>query len=506
MNAIATEVPGLNEMQANGRLLVELASFTHDPLGYAMFAFPWGKKGELERSQGPREWQRRVLIELGDAIKGGKHWSEAFQKAIASGHGIGKSALVAMLIKWAMDTHDDTRGVVTANTDTQLRTKTWPELAKWHRLSITRHLFDLTATALISKMRPKEWRVDAVPWSENNTDAFAGLHNEGKRLLLIFDEASGISRKVWEVAEGALTDEHTEIIWCAFGNPTMRDTPFFDCFHKQRHRWHPEAIDSRTVEGTNKRQFEKWATDFGENSDFFRVRVRGEFPLTNAQQFISTIYVDNAIERQAPEDVYKFAPRVLGVDVARHGDDASVIIKRQGVWVGEPVQYRIPDTMQIAAEVVEVIENWKPDAVFVDATGIGWGVVDRLRQVGYGELIYAVQTGEKAGNELRYVNHRAELYGRMLDWLRESGTLPDHRDLKTDLTTPQYSLDGRNRFVLESKEDIKERGMPSPDFADALALTFHASIAPRTKVDEPEWMKRLTGIRRGNRPRHPMAA
>jgi hypothetical protein len=499
-------MPAVEHEDPQLALAREIAQFTHDPLGYVLFVFPWGT-GELSDSTGPRAWQRKVLNEIGEKLKAGATAGEVIRKAVASGHGVGKSALVAWLIKWALDTFEDTRGVVTANTDTQLRTKTWAELSKWHRLSLTKPWFNLTATALISTLKDhdKDWRIDAVPWSENNTEAFAGLHNKGKRLLLVFDEASAIPPSVWETAEGALTDEGTEIIWCAFGNPTRRKSKFFECFNGQRHRWSCLNLDSRTVEGTNKKQLGQWVEDFGEDSDFVRIRVRGEFPKSDASQLISGAAIDAAKLRVPLEAAYRHAPRVLGVDIARHGDDSTVIIKRQGIKCEAPYQIRIPDLMQIAAEVVEIIENWDPDAVFIDATGIGWGVVDRLRQVGYGDIIYPVQTGERAFSEAKYFNRRAELWCLMRDWIVESGCLPEARDLETDLTAPEYWFDGRNRYVLEKKEDMKERGLASPDNADALALTFHAAIAPRKKVDEPDWTKRLTGIRTRGRPRkHPM--
>lgn len=180
-------------------LLDEIAGFAADPLGFVQFAFPWGE-GELAKFTGPDEWQIEILTQLGDGLI---TLQEAIQIAIASGHGIGKSAFVAWLILWAICTREDTRGVVTANTDTQLRTKTWPELMKWHRLCICGHWFEVTATAIFSKQpqHEKTWRIDAVPWSETNTEAFAGLHNQGNRILLIFDEGSAIADKIWEVAE-----------------------------------------------------------------------------------------------------------------------------------------------------------------------------------------------------------------------------------------------------------------------------------------------------------------
>jgi hypothetical protein len=131
------------------------------------------------------------------------------------------------------------------------------------------------------------WRLDAVTWSENNLEAFAGLHNLGKRVVLLFDEASGISDRVWDVAEGALTDEDTEIVWVVAGNPTQPSGRFFECLNRQRARWQGRQIDARTVEGTNKRQFAEWVEFYGEDSDFVRVRVRGEFPSAGSMQFIS---------------------------------------------------------------------------------------------------------------------------------------------------------------------------------------------------------------------------
>lgn len=192
------------------QLVEAIGSFQHDPLGYVLFNFPWGVKGGPLDGKKLRAWQRRQLEKIGRKLQAGAaDAGEVIRQAVGSGHGIGKSALVAMLIKWAFDTFEDTRGVVTANTDNQLRTKTWAELSKWHGISLTKDWATLTATALISNApgHDKTWRIDAVPWSQNNTEAFAGLHNEGRRILLVFDEASAIADKVWEVAEGALTDQ-----------------------------------------------------------------------------------------------------------------------------------------------------------------------------------------------------------------------------------------------------------------------------------------------------------
>src|SRR5262249_37449575 len=157
------------------------------------------------------------------------------------------------------------RGVVTANTETQLKTKTWSELGKWFGLFLAKDLFKLTATAIFSKdeTRERTWRIDMVPWSERTTEAFAGLHNQGRRILVLFDEASAIPDIIWETTEGALTDKDTEIIWAVFGNPTRNVGRFKDCFTGTHAKfWQPWQVDSRTVSFTNKEQIAKWITAY----------------------------------------------------------------------------------------------------------------------------------------------------------------------------------------------------------------------------------------------------
>lgn len=465
--------------------LVEAAAqFVHDPYGWVMYAFDWGN-GELHGKDGPRDWQRDLLIRLGERLRSNEIGAyEVIQEAVASGHGIGKSALVAWLILWSMATFEDTKGVVTANTENQLKTKTWAELAKWHRLCVFESWFEFTATAIFSadKAHEKTWRVDMIPWSEKNTEAFAGLHNEGKRILLVFDEGSAIPDAIWEVAEGALTDEDTEIIWATFGNPTRNTGRFRECFGRFRHRWGHRQIDSRTVPGTNKRQIEKWISDYGEDSDFVRVRVRGMFPRAGSNQFIASDVVEGAKQREFSDltriENDAFAPVVLGVDVARFGDDKSVLRFRKGRDARSipAIEYRNLDTMQLAARVAEVLDGRHPkveidmiDACFIDGGGVGGGVIDRLRQLGHD--VIEVNFGSKAADK-RYANKRAEMWGTMRDWL-ETGVLgSDEVELEQDLIGVEYGFNANNAIQLERKEDMKKRGLSSPDDGDALALTF----------------------------------
>lgn len=261
-------------------LLDKLIDYEFDPAGFVTWAFPWGQGGTaLESKAGPEPWQLGVLERMGTKLRAGGERGAIIREVVSSGHGVGKSALVSWIILWAISTKVDTKGVITANTATQLSTKTWAELGKWHQLFIAKPLFTFNATSLVTvdKGHVKTWRMDAIPWSAETMEAFAGLHNEGKRVVLLFDEASAIDDQVWETAMGALTDADTQIVWCAFGNPT-RTTGRFHRECTQSKRFHFTQVDSRTVSFTNKTEIEDWITDYGEDSDFVRVRVKGLFP------------------------------------------------------------------------------------------------------------------------------------------------------------------------------------------------------------------------------------
>jgi hypothetical protein len=463
-------------------MTAEAARFTHDPAGFVLWAFPWGE-GELAGQNGPRQWQGEILRAIGERLKSGATVQQAIQIAVASGHGIGKSALVSWLNLWAMSTAPNTRGVVTANTDSQLTTKTWAELAKWFRLCITSPWFTMTATALFSKdeSAAKTWRIDAIPWNESRPESFAGLHNKGNRILVVFDEASAIPDIIWQTTEGALTDEGTEIIWAAFGNPTRNTGRFHEAFHRLRHRWHCRQIDSRKVNGTNKAQISKWVDDYGEDSDFVRVRVRGQFPRASSTQFIPSDLVDEAMSRASDAGIYD--PLILGVDVARFGDDSSEIVPRRGLDAKKIPwrHFRGLDTMQLAAQVALAITELHPDAVFVDETGVGAGVIDRLRQLGY-RNVYGVNNGAKPDGGLEQeacVNKGAECWARGRAWLKAGGSIPNDQELRDDLTGREYGFNAKNEIVLESKDDMKRRGLHSPDKADGLFLTFAQPVPPR---------------------------
>lgn len=460
-------------------LINDIVSFTHDPFSFVMYVFPWGK-GELKDYEGPEIWQVNLLNDIKNGLKS---TDQVIQEATASGHGVGKSALVSWLILWALSTCEDTRGIVTANTDTQLRTKTWPELAKWYNLFIAKHWFNLTATSIysIDEAHEKTWRIDLIPWSEHKTESFAGLHNKGKRILVIFDEASAIPNIIWEVTEGALTDENTEIIWAVFGNPTRNTGRFKDCFGKNRHRWQNHRVDSRKVKITNKDQINKWVEDYGEDSDFVKVRVKGDFPSLGDRQFISSDIVQAAKGRHLRLDQFDFAATVIGVDPGWSSDE-GVIYLRQGNMSKKLMVYRgIKDDFVIAGYVAKFEEEYFADGVFIDL-GYGTGIFSAGKQMGRSWQLVAF--GE-ASTDKGYLNKRADMWRLMRDWIKEGGALEDDSIICDELIAPEYYVvsTGSNsgKVFLESKEDMAKRGVESPNRADALALTFAAPVLSKSQ-------------------------
>lgn len=459
-------------------LVDQIAEFYDDPLGFVLMAFPWGEKGtRLENQTGPDQWQIDVLNDIGTAVRSGMKITDALpvMLAVASGHGIGKTALIAWIILWFIATRAHPQIIVTAGKQDQLSGKTWREVAKWNKLSICGRWFHWTATKLEHVLAPETWFAHAIPWSKNAPENFAGTHEE--HVLVIYDEASAIDDVIWETTDGAMTTPGA--MWIAFGNPTKTSGRFYSCFHgKHKALWNSRHVDSRTAKMANRKILDKWIEIHGLDSDFVRVRVLGQFPRHGDMQFISIEEYLAATRRTTIG--YEEYGRVLGVDVARHGMDQTVICRRQGRMVWPLKRVRIPDLMVIAGLVAEVIEEFKPDTVFIDATGMGWGVVDRLRQLGHRNIV-AVQTGETANEPQRFRRKREELWWKVREFIRAGGQLPVDPELESELTTPEYWYDDQQRFQLESKDDLRERGEASPDGADALALTFAAPVNKRSK-------------------------
>lgn len=459
----------MNQSEYDKGLIKEVSDCVYDPLGYVKMAYKWGE-GDLtgDGCERPRDWQRDILQEIGTHLQSSETRYVPLNIAVASGHGIGKSALIAQVTMWGLSTCDNTRVVVTANTDGQLRTKTWPEVLKWSKMAINSNWFERTATSLYSsnKSREKEWRADAIPWSMQNPESFAGLHNKKKRIILIFDEASAIHDTIWEVAEGAMTDTQTEIIFIAFGNPTRCEGRFKECFGKYRHRWITKQIDSRDVEGTNKEKFQQWIDDYGIDSDFVKVRVRGLFPSASPDKLISQEQYDACVKYNAVE--YEWFAKVMGVDVARFGTNKNAVCLRQGRKVYPFVSWFGLDAMQSASRIVEQYQIHNPDAVFIDEGGLGGPIIDRVRQLIPKEKVFGVQFGSKASKPTRFYNKRAEMWWTLKEAIEEKVDITSDQELNDDLLVVPYMFDGKNRIQLPKKEDMEF----SPDKGDALALTY----------------------------------
>ncbi len=480
-------------------LAEDMAGFYADPLGFVLYAYPWDTDEQLQLVKlpepyrarfphcefGPDLWACEFLDSVGQQVQergfDGTAPVDAVRMATASGHGIGKSAMTAWLVDWLMSTRPHAKGIVTANTSEQLSSKTWAEIAKWTRRCITGHWFEVNtgkgAMRMYHRQHPEAWLCVAQTCREENAEAFAGLHAASSTPFYIFDEASAIPERIYEVAEGGLTDGEPHIY--LFGNPTRNSGAFHRSFNAMRHRWVCRQIDSRTVTITNKSQIRQWVEDYGEDSDFVRVRVRGVFPRAGSMQFIDSDLVHAAATRE-DADVHMFDPLVLGVDPARFGDDQSVVYIRKGRdgRTQAPLKLRGVDTMTLAAKVAEMYQQLRPDAVFVDGGGVGGGVVDRLRQLRI--PVIEVQFGGAPDRSMpddqgtAYANKGAECWGVMRQWLK-GGSIPDDPELRAELEGREYGytmLRGRDCIVLEKKSDMKKRGLASPDTADALALTF----------------------------------
>jgi len=476
----------------------ELAEFVHDPLGFVMVAYPWGET-ELEKNTGPRSHQKKFLQELGAHLQNPVTRHKPFRKAISSGHGIGKTAEIAWIVNWGLSTFEDTKVILMAGTGDQLKTKTQPEVAKWFRLAANSELFEVNVQSIKVRETGYEatWRADFTTWSEENPQASAGAHNAGKRLIIIYEEASGIPDVIWKTQEGALTDADTEIIWIAISQCTRNEGYFYEAvFGEQRHRWNAEVIDSREVEGVNVEEVEESIKIYGLDSDHVRVRYRGLFPVAGGGKFIDMELVTLAQNRGAsalPDE-----PLIVGVDFAYGGADDNVIRFRRGYDARSIPPQKIKgqftkDPAVMTGRLADILsgtfQGHKVAMMFVDGSGVGGNagsIVARLRALGHKNII-EVNFGHDAIDNQHYAYRRDEMWGRMKAWMRDGGAIDKDPGLAADLQKPILVSDRLQRVKLEPKDMMKKRlskmglDSASPDDGDALALTFAMPVAARTQ-------------------------
>jgi hypothetical protein len=467
---------------------------SEDLYNFVMFIYPWGRPNTpLVNQTGPRNWQRDELDEISEHIRNNQQRIELglapllWKKATASGRGPGKSALVSWLSDWNATCHLGSTTIVSANSETQLKTRTFAEIGKWSSLMLNAHWFDISILAV----RPQPWfekvlkeqlsidcgyyYVQGQLWSEENPDAFAGVHNPNG-VMVNFDEGSGIPIPIWDVTEGFFTEPVLHRYWNAYSNPRKNKGAFADCFDKNKEFWRRRHIDSRTVEGLDLVRFESQVKQHGEDSDFVRVEIRGQFPKTGDKQFISNALVTGAQERTVPDDAN--AALVMGVDIARFGSADTVLRFRQGRDARSipPIIIKQRDNMYVANEIAKAIDKYHPDAVNIDA-GNGTGVIDRLREMKYrvNEIWFGASSTVP-----QWANKRTQMYADVRDWL-PGGCIDKSPQLFQDLTTPEYDYFGKaqDQIMLQSKEELVDIGYPSPDNGDALALTFAIRVSRR---------------------------
>ena len=466
----------------------------NDPEAFVLFVFPWGQPNTpLAKFKGPRKWQRLVLRELSDHIKrnDGKLDMETFRLAVSSGRGIGKSALVSWLILWMLSTRIGSTIIVSANSEAQLRSVTWGELTKWAAMIINAHWWEISATKLMPakwicelverdlKKGTRYWAAEGKLWSDENPDSYAGVHNMDG-MMLIFDEASGIPDSIWSVGAGFFTENILDRYWLAFSNPRRNTGYFFETFHAKRDFWKTRQVDARDVEDTDKAVYEQIIAEYGEDSAQARIEVYGEFPSAGEDQFIAPNVISDAVKRERYKDMT--APIILGIDPARGGTDATVLVVRQGRDIIAIKRYQGEDTMTIVGRVIDAIEEYKPVLSIIDEGGLGYGILDRLTEQRY--KVRGVNFGWKAKNSVMWGNKRAEMWGAMKDWLR-TASIPDDRQLRADLLGPTKKPNSSGTIFLEGKKEMRARGLASPDAADALAVTFAFPVAHREYVDKP---------------------
>lgn len=478
----------------NTQLAKEMSKYYADPLGFVLAAYPWGK-GILANHAGPDVWQREFLKTLGEEVKkrkfDGTKPVSPIRMTIASGQGIGKGVTAAWIVNWIMSTRPGAQGTVTANTFTQLKTKTWAAIRKWTKLCITAHWFEVTSEQIYYKDRQEDWFVALQSSNEENYEAFAGQHAEQSTSFYIFDEASAIAKIIYETAEGGMSDGEPMIF--ALGNCTRSEGKFHRInFGDERHRWIHRSIDSRTSRFTNKDLIEEWIQDYGIDSDFVRVRVLGLPPKASDSQFIDHGRVLDA-QKRVPH-VMPDEPLIAGVDFAWGGDDDNVIRFRRGydarsispiIIKGELT--RDPSVMvnRLSDVLSNTFDGRKIAMLFCDSAGIAGPVAARLRDLGH-RNVREINFGADSPEPNKTAYYRDFMWDKMKEWLilgAIDAKGKEAQQLESDLVGPGIIPDNRHRVKLESKENMKKRGVSSPDHGDSLALSFAQKVAPRREED-----------------------
>lgn len=421
----------------------------------------------------PDEWQRDVLNDLA---------GHPFV-SVRSGQGVGKTSLEAVAALWYLCCRPNPKVVCTAPTRQQLNDVLWAEIAKWLEGTMVKNFLKWTKTKVYMIGYEERWFATAR--TATKPENMQGFHED--YMLFIVDEASGVADDIMEAILGTLTGLENKLLMC--GNPTRTSGVFYDSHHKDRSDYKTHKVSSYDSPRASKDNIERLIRKYGEDSDVVRVRVYGEFPKSEPDTFIHLekveaatmreVYIDESGERVIPDD----APLEIGVDVARYGDDETVICPRIGNFVPFLKTYNKQDTMVTAGHVIKLakelmLEYGRPSCVIkVDDDGVGGGVTDRLREVVLEEGLYIdvidCHNGAAALNPEHYYNWGSESWATIRELLHDGEIeIPNDEDLVGQLSTRKYTVTSKGKIRLESKDEMKKRGLRSPDRADALVLAF----------------------------------
>lgn len=434
----------------------------------------------------PSTKQREILETIPKAIK------ERKGIAIKSGHGVGKTALASWIINWFMSTRLNPKIPCTAPTQHQLYDILWSELRKWHQKNIYGATFDWTATKFFNKKYPET--SFAVARTARTPEGLQGFH--GEDLLFIVDEASGVASEIIEVIEGSQTQEGSCVI--LLGNPTVLSGGFYDAFHSKREFYYCFTVSTIDVaqerpDIADPNYGPKISKKYGEDSDVYRVRVLGEFPTAETNTLISLSLAENAstrVQELGPHEIVE-----IGVDVARFGDDETTIWSRVNNVIRKETILKKRDTMYVAGQVANIIKKYHDTKIVycnVDDSGVGGGVTDRLKELCQeGEIkatIFGVNNGSRAMSSDLFINLGTEMWFFMKEWLK-TGSIPIDDDLIAQLSTRRYSLNSSGKNMIEPKEQMKRRGLISPDRADGAILTLYSLIYTPKSVNSRSYAR-----------------
>ena len=410
----------------------------------------------------PDTWQANALEALNDHDR----------VSIRSGHGVGKSAFMAWAILWWMFTRYPCKVACTAPTSHQLNDVLFGEIHKWiNKMDPAwKDLVDLKSERIELKANPKESFAVARTARKEQPEAFQGFHSE--HMLFIVDEASGVEDIIFQVGQGAMSTPGAKTLMA--GNPTRTSGFFYDSHHRMRDIWKTFKVSCEDSKMVDDGFVKEMMNQYGEDSNVYRVRVLGEFPLDEDDSVIPLGLVEDAVTREVEKidgDV------VWGLDVARFGDDRTALAKRQRNVLIEPIKaWEKIDTMQTVGRVVDEYKSSKikPEVIMVDVIGLGAGVVDRLRELGL--PVRPINVGESPAVKDKYMKLRDELWFKARDWfMAKDCKIPEDSTLISELVQPKYQINSSGKIKVEGKDEMKRRGLKSPDVADAFLLTLAAN-------------------------------